>query len=200
MNFLKKHWVTILVILFFSIVIIIGFFEGIHKTKQEQKSLSNYHEELEDNKESKQPSRNKRDTQTPKSKIKITKAKYDQIKSYILSENEYEILPFNNLTEEEITVIEKARNKQKRMLKYRKKNLNKINEYQQECDNYNKQISKLDPKKYENKIEALNGMLSNAIKLKDSLQREYDNDISRNTYGYPLENINSLYEITPSEG
>ncbi|MEC4559049.1 MAG: hypothetical protein U9532_02700 ['Conium maculatum' witches'-broom phytoplasma] len=121
MNFLKKHWVIILIIVFFSIVIIIGFFEGIHKTKQEQKSLSNYHEELEDNKESKQPSRNKRDTQTPKSKIQITQEKYYKIKSYILSENENEFLSLNNLTPKEITEIEEVRKLQKTILGIRKK-------------------------------------------------------------------------------
>ncbi|XXP77176.1 MAG: hypothetical protein AB3N34_02420 [Lettuce witches'-broom phytoplasma] len=90
MNFFKKHWVAILIILFFSIVFIIGFFEGINETKQESKSLSNHREELEDSKEPKQPSRTKREIDAPKAKIKITKEKFDKIASYILSENEHE--------------------------------------------------------------------------------------------------------------
>ncbi|MEC4558641.1 MAG: hypothetical protein U9532_00400 ['Conium maculatum' witches'-broom phytoplasma] len=44
MNFFKKHWVAILIILFFSIVFIIGFFEVINETKRESKSLSNHRE------------------------------------------------------------------------------------------------------------------------------------------------------------
>ncbi|MBP5836288.1 hypothetical protein CHTY_003535 [Candidatus Phytoplasma meliae] len=173
---------------------------GLKGNQPEPKPLSNYHEELEDNKEPNQPSRTKRETKTPKSKIQITQENYDKIKSYILSENENEVLSLDNLTEKEKITIEEARESQKQILKFRKENKERILEYQQKCDDYKKQISELDPKKYENKIEALNGMLSNAIKLKDSLQRQYDNDISRNTYGYPLENINALYEITSNEG
>ncbi|MEC4558609.1 MAG: hypothetical protein U9532_00220 ['Conium maculatum' witches'-broom phytoplasma] len=199
MNFLKKHWVAILIILIFSAMIIIGYFE----TKKEEKTLSNNHEELEDNKESNQPSRKKRDIEElPKSKIKITQKKYDKIKPYILSENENEVLSLSDLNQKETTVIEKARNKQKRILNYRKKNKEGIQKIQQECDDYNKKISELDPKQdgYKNKLEYLKSALSDAIKLRDSLQRDYDNDISRNTYGDPLKNINSLYEIASNEG
>ncbi len=39
-------------------------------------------------------------------------------------------------------------------------------------------------------------MLSNAIKLRGSLQSDYDD--SQDNYGDPLENINFLYEITLS--
>ncbi|XXP77329.1 MAG: hypothetical protein AB3N34_00045 [Lettuce witches'-broom phytoplasma] len=90
----------------------------------------------------------------------------------------------------------------KQTLKFRKEYKEGINKIQKECDDYNKKISELDPKQdgYKNELEYLKGALSDAIKLRDSLQRDYDNDISRNTYGDPLENINSLYEITPSEG
>ncbi|MBS2126469.1 hypothetical protein J8J04_02070 ['Fragaria x ananassa' phyllody phytoplasma] len=40
-----------MIIIVLGIIFIIGFFEGINEAKQEQKSLSNHHEELEDNKE-----------------------------------------------------------------------------------------------------------------------------------------------------
>ncbi|MEC4559291.1 MAG: hypothetical protein U9532_03975 ['Conium maculatum' witches'-broom phytoplasma] len=70
---------------------------------------------------------------------------------------------------------------------------------QQECDNYNKQISELDPQKDENKIEGLKNMLSNAIKLRDSLQSYYNKSLLKDNQ-FALTSINSLYEITPSEG
>ncbi|MFB5029566.1 MAG: hypothetical protein WJU30_00099 [Candidatus Phytoplasma pruni] len=49
MNFFKKHWIVILIITLLCISAIIGIFEGIQEYKQEQKTSSNYHEELEKN-------------------------------------------------------------------------------------------------------------------------------------------------------
>ncbi|WEK82327.1 MAG: hypothetical protein PR2021_2550 [Candidatus Phytoplasma pruni] len=46
MNFFKQNWLIISIILFFSIVIIIGLFKGINETKQDPKSLSNHHKEV----------------------------------------------------------------------------------------------------------------------------------------------------------
>ncbi|WP_161598046.1 hypothetical protein [Italian clover phyllody phytoplasma] len=37
MNFFKKHWIVILIITLLFISAIIGFFEGLYETKQEQK-------------------------------------------------------------------------------------------------------------------------------------------------------------------
>ncbi|MEC4558600.1 MAG: hypothetical protein U9532_00150 ['Conium maculatum' witches'-broom phytoplasma] len=200
MNFLKKHWVVILIILFFSTVIIIGFFKVIHEAKQEKKSLSNYHEELEDDKESNQSSRTKSDIEElPKSKIKITQANYDKIKSYILSENEHEILPFNNLLPEEITENNKIKNNWNLLLETFKHDKKTINEYQQKFDIYNKQISELDDKKDEIEIKALNSQLNLAEKSKNREQKNYDKRflVEKNSI---LHSLNSLYEITPSEG
>ncbi len=119
MNFLKKHWVVILIILFFSIVIIIGFFEGIHEAKQEQKSLSsNYHKDFEDDKESKQPSRTKREIETPKPKKQITPEDFEKIKTYIFSETDDKNLLPNNFTEEENKKINKIKNSWKICLGY----------------------------------------------------------------------------------
>ncbi|WEK82439.1 MAG: hypothetical protein PR2021_3710 [Candidatus Phytoplasma pruni] len=200
MIFFKKHWIVILIITLLCISAIIGIFEGIYEAKQEQKTSSNYHEELEENSYSKE---NKTITinqlsnkkveliknaiqekpvfkynwqnsnynheqlnsqiikieksieiiqtkpknflyeyfklppwaQTAnldplpicisslksqidkieeiinqiKPKIQITQEKYDKIKSYILSENENEVLSLNDLSEEEKTLIEKSR-------------------------------------------------------------------------------------------
>ncbi|XXP77408.1 MAG: hypothetical protein AB3N34_00470 [Lettuce witches'-broom phytoplasma] len=41
-------------------------------------------------------------------------------------------------------------------------------------------------------------MLTMAENYKQKLEKDYDN--SQHKYGNPLENINSLYGITPSEG
>ncbi|XXP77331.1 MAG: hypothetical protein AB3N34_00055 [Lettuce witches'-broom phytoplasma] len=209
MNFFKKHETTIYAVIIFLIAIAVGIFLGINDTKKEQKSLSNYHKDFEDDKEANQSTRTKREIQPPQnqnpspqtdttsipnSKIKITKEKYDKITSYILSENEHEILPFNNLSPQETTVIEEARDSHKQTLRFRKRRLEKINELQQECDNYNKQINKLDPGKDKNEIEGLNNMLSNAIKLRDSLQRNYDKSLLKDNQ-FALTSINSLYEI-----
>ncbi|WP_341266673.1 hypothetical protein [Candidatus Phytoplasma fraxini] len=197
MNFFKKYWIAILIIIVLVISFIIGIFEGLYETKQEPKSLSNYHEELDNDKQDNHLPRTKRELETPKPKIKITQEKYDKIKSYILSENENEVFTLRGLSQEEITAIEKARNSQKQTLKFEKEDKQNIDEEQNKCDGYNKQISELDPKKDEIEIKALNDMLSNTQKLKDSLQRDYDN--SQNSYGDPLKPLNSLYEIIPSE-
>ncbi|MBS2126278.1 hypothetical protein J8J04_00995 ['Fragaria x ananassa' phyllody phytoplasma] len=50
MNFFKKHETTIYAVIIFVIVIAVGIFLCINDAKKEQKSLSNYHKELEDNK------------------------------------------------------------------------------------------------------------------------------------------------------
>ncbi|MBP5836228.1 hypothetical protein [Candidatus Phytoplasma meliae] len=287
MNFFKKHETTIYAVIIFIIIITVGIFLGINDSKQEQKSLLNDHEEIEENPYSQEDEiitidqlsskselikntiqekpvvkynwgyyykpeqltsqiiRIEKDIEIIKTKSKnylyeyfnfplwaqsanldplpicisrlkseidkieeiinqikpkkpITQANYDKIISYVLSENENEVLSLDNLTEKEKITIEEARESQKQTLKFRKENKESILEYQQKCDDYKKQINKLNPEDGydEIKIEALNSMLSNAIKLRDSLQRQYDNDIS----GDPLENINSLYEITSNEG
>ncbi|WEK82123.1 MAG: hypothetical protein PR2021_0490 [Candidatus Phytoplasma pruni] len=109
MNFFKKYWIIILIITVLVISFIIGIFEGLYETKQELKSLSNYHEELDNNPKINHPPRTKREIETPKPKIKITQEKYDKIKSYILSENENEVLSLNDLSQEEKTEIEKIK-------------------------------------------------------------------------------------------
>ncbi|ABC65352.1 hypothetical protein AYWB_235 [Aster yellows witches'-broom phytoplasma AYWB] len=63
-----------------------------------KKQISNYHEELDNNPKINNPPRTKREIETPKSKIKITKEKFDIIKNYILSENENEVLTINDLS------------------------------------------------------------------------------------------------------
>ncbi|GAK74042.1 MAG: hypothetical protein QS2022_3700 [Candidatus Phytoplasma asteris] len=265
MNFFKKHWITILIILFFSIVIIIGLFKGISETKQEKKQISNYHEKLNNEQKPNHPLRTKREIDTPKPKIKITQEKYNKIKSYILSENEDEVLLLSDISKEEKTVIEEARASHKQTLEYRKEDKTDIDEKQQECNNLitqrdsiKNQIPALkeqlkqketelankekeikdkqeelkittntdDKKRLQDEIQNLQGQtteiveqimkikreianleatrekyeanLSNAIKLKDSLQRDYDK--SQNLYGDPLKSLNSLYEINPNEG
>ncbi len=289
MNFLKKYWLVILILLIFSTMIIIGYFatkneqetlpQNDHEeleSNKEQETLSNNHEELEDNKEPNQPSRNKREIDTPKSKIKITKEKFDKIVSYILSENENEVLSSNNLKPEETTAIEEARKSHKLTLSLLKKDKETINKEQEKCDNLtnqrdsainqipplqtqkqqkeaelankNKEIDKLKLEKKNKKtqlqtqgisiykndeldkiqknIEKLQNettpivqrimecrrqiadltadvtmyteMLTMAEDYKQKLKKDYDN--SQNRYGNPLKNINSLYDITPSEG
>ncbi len=109
MNFLKKHWVVILIIIVLGIIFIIGSFEGINQAKKEQKSLSNYHKELEDNKESNQPSRTKREIETPKPKKQITPEDFDKIKNYVFVETDDKTSLPTNLSEEEKNEIHKIK-------------------------------------------------------------------------------------------
>ncbi|MEC4559256.1 MAG: hypothetical protein U9532_03785 ['Conium maculatum' witches'-broom phytoplasma] len=199
MNFFKKHWVAILIILFFSIVFIIGFFEGIHEAKQEQKSLSNYHKDFADDKESKKPSRTKREIKTPKHKKQITTEDFDKIKNYVFSEiDDITLLP-NNINKEEKTEINKIKNSWKLSLSLLKKEQKTIDEYQQKCDDYNKQINKLDPRKDKNEIEALNEMFQRAEDYKKILEKRYK-DVETQYKNLTTSSLNSLYEITLSEG
>ncbi|MBS2126596.1 hypothetical protein J8J04_02785 ['Fragaria x ananassa' phyllody phytoplasma] len=135
----------------------------------------------------------------PKSKIKITQAKYDQIASYIFSETDDKTLLPNNITEEEKTEINEIKNSWNLLLETFKHDKKTINEYQQKCDIYNKQISELDDKKDEIEIKALNSQLNLAEKSKNREQKNYDKRflVEKNSI---LHSLNSLYEITPSEG
>ncbi|XXP77401.1 MAG: hypothetical protein AB3N34_00430 [Lettuce witches'-broom phytoplasma] len=112
-------------------------FEELEDNK-EQETLSNHQQPFKKQEESNTESRTKRE-ETPKSKIKITQAKYDKIASYILSENEDAVLTLNNLKPEEITVIEKARASHKQTLEFRKKDKERINKEQEKCDNLTNQ-------------------------------------------------------------
>ncbi|KOR75623.1 hypothetical protein CPX_001415, partial [Candidatus Phytoplasma pruni] len=176
MNFFKKHWIVILIITVLVISFIIGIFEGLYETKQEPKSLSNYHEELDNNPKINNPPRTKREIETPKSKIKITKEKFDIIKNYILSENENEVLTINDLSQEEKKEIDKIKNSWKLCLELQKDRQKIILEYQKECDGYNKQISELNPQDGFDKIKikSLTEQLQRAEKEKNRLQKNYD--------------------------
>ncbi|KOR75217.1 Hypothetical Protein yibP [Candidatus Phytoplasma pruni] len=160
MNFFKKYWFIISIILFFSIVIIIGFFKGVNETKKGSKSLSNHHKEVDNKQKPNQPLRNKheidppqlkkqitndkesnqlssdhRESETPKPKIKITQEKYNKIKSYILSENDNEVLSLKDLSQEKKTEIEKIKNSWGVRLGYLNKEQKEIDKIQEECNN-----------------------------------------------------------------
>ncbi|QKX95571.1 hypothetical protein [Candidatus Phytoplasma asteris] len=257
-NFFKKNLVTIIITSLIGIAIIISFYQGRNNAKKEKEELFLPKEEI-DNYDSKfNSSRPKRETEKPK--FTITKARFDQIKYYVfLVNNDQTLLP-NDLSEIEKTEIEKIRECRKQTLGFVKRHKDKINEYQQECDNLKNQLQPLYPqieelKKqltpleleknhkikqrdqlrnvgaiYENhpqnlelvqiseeiqaligqiselnsqigilesKREMYEGMLSNVIKLRDSLQRDYDK--SEKEYQNQIESLlNSLYEIIPS--
>ncbi|MFB5029569.1 MAG: hypothetical protein WJU30_00102 [Candidatus Phytoplasma pruni] len=200
MNFFKKYRIAILIITVLVISFIIGIFEGLYETKQELKSLSNYHEELDNNPKINHPPRTKRDIEPPKPKIQITQTNYEQIKSYILSENENEVLTLN-LTAEEKNEINKIKNSWKKCLDYLNEHQKWINEYQQKCDDYNKKISQLNPqdefdkikiKSLTNQLEGAEGLKNNSIKSFDRRLKEYKQ--------FALSDLNSLYEITSAEG
>ncbi|WP_017193783.1 hypothetical protein [Vaccinium witches'-broom phytoplasma] len=72
---------------------------------------------------------------------------------------------------------------------------NEIYQFQDEVIELVGQISyiKRDIANLESKQRMYEGMLSDAIKLKDSLQRDYD--ILQSLYGVQLESLNSFYEI-----
>nr|ABU55754.1 hypothetical protein [Clover phyllody phytoplasma] len=198
MNFFKKYWIAILIIIVLVISFIIGIFEGLYETKQEPKSLSNYHEELDNEQKPNKPLRNKRELGPPKPKIKITQEKYDKIKSYILSENENEVLTINDLPEQELTEINKIKNSCKHYLDLLNEEQKSIDEYQKKCDDYNKQISQLDPKKNENEIEGFNNMLKRAEDYKKTLEERYK-DFENHEKDNILSKLNSLYQITSVE-
>ncbi|XXP77234.1 MAG: hypothetical protein AB3N34_02750 [Lettuce witches'-broom phytoplasma] len=206
MNFFKKHWVAILIILFFSIVFIIGFFEGINETKQEQKSLSNYHKDFEDDKELKQPSRTKRENiETPKIKKTITKDDFEKIKNYVFSEiDDITLLP-NNINEEEKTEINKIKQKLINDITHSKDYFNrKIKKIQQECDNYNKQINELNQHKNKNEFEVLNEIegLNEILQRAENHKKDLEKDLNQRLEQHKqsalsssfTSSLNSLYE------
>ncbi|WP_341266767.1 hypothetical protein [Candidatus Phytoplasma fraxini] len=189
MNFFKKYWIVILIITLLCISAIIGIFEGIQEYKQEPKTLSNH------------PPRTKRELETSKPKIPITQEKYDKIKSYILSENENEVLTINDLPKQELTEINKIKNSWTKCLNDLNEHQKWINEYQKECDDYNKKISQLNPqdgfdkikiKSLTEQLEGAEGLKNDSIKSFDRRLKEYKQSI--------LSSLNSLYEITLNEG
>lgn len=200
MNFFKKYWIAILIITVLGISFIIGFFEGIYENKQEPKSLLNYIEELDNDKELNHPLRTKRKIDSPKPKIPITQTNYDKIKSYILSENENEVLSLSDLSEEEITTIEKDRNSQKQTLEFRKEDKKVIDEYQPKCNDLKNQIKLLEinPLRNEYKIEGLTNILCRTQKYKEDLEKDLNRILEKNNQ-FALSSLNSLYEITSAE-
>ncbi|WP_341266362.1 hypothetical protein [Candidatus Phytoplasma fraxini] len=141
MKFFKNYKKTIIVLGFIAIFILSIFILSIFilsiKNQNQQNLIFNKEQFLNNNKqETTMSSRTKRaieppKPETPKPKIQIN---YDKIKSYILSKNENEVLSLNNLSQEEITEIEKARNSQKQTLKILKEEKNKYDEKQKKCN------------------------------------------------------------------
>ncbi|MBS2126584.1 hypothetical protein J8J04_02710 ['Fragaria x ananassa' phyllody phytoplasma] len=177
----------------------------MNETKQEQKSLSNYHKDFEDDKELKQPSRTKRETDISKPKKTITKDDFEKIKTYVFSEiDDITLLP-NNINEEEKNEINKIKNSWKYALDLLNKEQKGIDEYQNKCDNYNKQINELNQQKNKNEfevlneIEALNEMLQRAEDYKKILEKRYK-DVETQYKNLTTSSLNSLYEINSNEG
>ncbi|XXP77143.1 MAG: hypothetical protein AB3N34_02250 [Lettuce witches'-broom phytoplasma] len=201
MNFFKKYETTIYAVIIFVIIITVGIFLGINDAKKEQKSLSNYHKELKDNKEPNQPSRTKRENiESPNPKKQITKEDFEKIKNYILSENKDTTLTLT-LSQKEITEINEIK---KNLINFNKsvqsQSQSWIDEYQQECDNYNKQISELNPDQfYEIKKKSLTEQLQGTERLKENCIRGLHRRLEQNKQS-ALSELNSLYEITSSEG
>ncbi|MGE9276565.1 MAG: hypothetical protein ACQKHC_02465 [Candidatus Phytoplasma pruni] len=151
MNFLKKNK-TIIIIGIILFCILIGFvlnkkIPKMNKTLPNSKSSlnnnnqkTNEHQILDTHSTTNKPSMNQKYTTSKKS---ITQADYDQIKSYILSENENEVLTLNDLSQEEKNKIEKFRNSQKQTLEFRKKDQQNIDEKKQECNGYTSQINEI---------------------------------------------------------
>ncbi|MEC4559198.1 MAG: hypothetical protein U9532_03485 ['Conium maculatum' witches'-broom phytoplasma] len=153
---------------------------------------------MEDDKELKQPSRTKRETDISKPKKTITKDDFEKIKTYVFSEiDDITLLP-NNINEEEKNEINKIKNSWKYALDLLNKEQKGIDEYQQKCDDYNKQINKLDPRKDKNEIEGLSNMLRRDEDYKKLLEKQYK-DFEKKFKNQIITSLNSLYEITPSE-
>ncbi|MCQ9618811.1 MAG: hypothetical protein NOI47_000393 [Candidatus Phytoplasma pruni] len=223
MNFFKKYWFIISIILFFSIVIIIGFFKVVNETKKGSKSLSNHHKEVDNKQKPNQPLRNKheidppqlkkqitndkesnqlssdhRESETPKPKIPITQEKYNKIKSYILSENENEILTLNDLSQEEKNEIEKVRNSQKQTLEFRKKDQQNIDEKEQECNGYTSQINEIinQIQQLQKQLQPKEEALANKEKDINKLQLQRQTKTTElQTQGKPIYKNNELNKI-----
>ncbi|WP_349402047.1 hypothetical protein [Candidatus Phytoplasma solani] len=270
-------------------------FQGIQKPdgiyfsefqRNKIKKMNFYEKEIEELKKS---FKNLKDVQNPltikpkigndkKSKFKTTQSRFDQVKTYILSETDDKTLLPNNLPQEEKIEIEKIRkhlvqnlaskkrrqeqnqtlndllaeiddynrqiqeiNSQFPSLNFQKTNLetketekndkiNSLKEKQQQFkylpnqpesvrttrqNNYNhlkaeisklqderleivKQIRQVEIKigKLEIKQKSYESTLSNAIKLRDHLQRDYDSSKERSKND-TISQLNSLYEIIP---
>ncbi|WAN63497.1 hypothetical protein RS022_06630 [Candidatus Phytoplasma rubi] len=259
-NFFKKHLVNIIITSLIGIAIIIVFYQGRNEIKKEKEELFSPKEEIENDDSKLSSSRPKRETEKPK--FIITEARFDKIKSYVLSENNNQTLLLNDLSEIEKIEIEKIRECRKQTLGFIKRHKNTINEKNKECNNLREQLqplyhqietlkNQLTPLEQdkENKIKQrdklrniganwenhpqnseltqinkeisslvgqishLNSqigileskqrmyenMLSNAIILRDSLQRQYYK--SEKEYQNQINSLlNSLYEITSVEG
>ncbi|MFB5030009.1 MAG: hypothetical protein WJU30_00567 [Candidatus Phytoplasma pruni] len=146
------------------------------------------------------PLRTKRKIKSPKPKIPITQTNYDKIKSYILSKTENEVLSLSDLSEEEITTIEKDRNSQKQTLEFRKEDKKVIDEYQPKCNDLKNQIKLLEinPLRNEYKIEGLTNILCRTQKYKEDLEKDLNRILEKNNQ-FALSSLNSLYEITSAE-
>ncbi|MFG6084340.1 MAG: hypothetical protein AB3F67_0100 [Candidatus Phytoplasma solani] len=78
-----------------------------------------------------------------KSKFKTTQSRFDQVKTYILSETNHKSLLPNNLPQQEKTEIEKIKRSWKNSLSFLKDDQNRIDEKNKTCDDYNRQIQEI---------------------------------------------------------
>ncbi|KOR75264.1 Hypothetical Protein yibP [Candidatus Phytoplasma pruni] len=207
MNFFKKYWFIISIILFFSIVIIIGFFKGVNETKKGSKSLSNHHKEVDNKQKPNQPLRNKheidppqlkkqitndkesnqlssdnRESETPKPKIPITQKKYNKIKSYILSENDNEVLSLNNLSPEDRVKINNIKQELINDLEHSKNYFRlQIDEFQNKCDEYTSQINEIVKQipTLQKQLQPKEAELETKNKKIDKLKLEKQNEIDQ---------------------
>ncbi|WP_373403272.1 hypothetical protein [Candidatus Phytoplasma solani] len=78
-----------------------------------------------------------------KSKFKTTQSRFDQVKTYILSETDDKSLLPNNLPQEEKKEIEEIKRSWKNSLSFLKDDQNRIDEKNKTCDDYNRQIQEI---------------------------------------------------------
>ncbi|GLH62017.1 hypothetical protein [Hydrangea phyllody phytoplasma] len=145
-NFFQKHLITISVIAFLAIVVLIGIFQKKTILKKEApKGKLPPLGQKSDQTPSLHSSRP--ETEPSKLKFKTTQSHFDKIKAYVLSETDDKSLLPKNLSPEEESEIENAKEKFINSLKNMKQQNNpQINEYQQKCDNYNHEIKQIQDK------------------------------------------------------
>ncbi|WAN63034.1 hypothetical protein RS022_00210 [Candidatus Phytoplasma rubi] len=182
-NFFKKHLVIIIIIIIGSAIII--FYQGRNDIKKEKEELFSPEKEIENNDSSSSSYRSKRKTEKPK--FTITEARFDKIKSYVLSENNNQTLLLNDLSEIEKIEIEKIRECRKQTLGFIKRHKNTINEKNKECNNLREQLQPL-----YHQIETLKKQLTPLEKEQNSLEEKIKNKKYRRAEISPI--YHKIYE------
>ncbi|MFB0638524.1 MAG: hypothetical protein AB2N28_2500 [Candidatus Phytoplasma solani] len=147
-NFFQKHLAIIIIII--AVIVGIGIYYKTNtnnslkqeeQQEQEEKHLFPPEEKIENDNSKMSSSRTELETEKPK--FTITESRFDQIKSYVLSENNNQTLLPNNLSEQEKFEIEKIKRSWKNSLSFLKDEQNRIDKENKTCDEHNAKIQEI---------------------------------------------------------